>query len=69
MNLICETRPLYSRILVVGPMPILGQFYGFNLLSEDLDLDPRLQFHFTLKPVFILIEFDPSMEHQHQNVL
>ena len=27
-------------------MPVLGQFYGFELLSGDLDLNPRSQLNF-----------------------
>ena len=27
-------------------MPVLGHFYGFDLLSGDLDLGPRSQLYF-----------------------
>ena len=27
-------------------MPVSGQFYGFDILSGDLDLGPRSQLHF-----------------------
>ena len=43
-------------------MPVLSQFYWFDLLSGDLDLGPRSQLHFLSKAQMIDITRQKSSE-------